>query len=274
VTLADRLGTLSLDHEGQRIGIRPSQRKITLDPSACDGSHLIFNLVCVKRLFDSPDRRSKASAASHPARVGYQILPLLSHGGVPASVLTDLQADNINGAVDELISWAPVAGETVDQARLRLHRSIYSTGVLGGRLRRLAGAAARARGFGTARDPDAADEADDEDGEGDSVDFYGGYAGELAAPTMPSPAIALTPGSDEPRSLAEFAIMMLEAGWEPQSSEMCVTTLERRQLTYAVSRASFCTSFDRLSSARRRICHSFCRYLRPSRASMVCVSLR
>jgi hypothetical protein len=179
------------------VRIRPSQVKIKYRPDIPrDPAMLILDLLAQSRL-------------KTPVRLSHEVVVNLAANGVPFGVFSELFTAGLSELVQGLMSW---------DDPYELWRTVaVKGGVMGTRIARDAGTESRARGFGERDDEDGDDE-DDEDG------------------LMVQAERALQERStkwwwDEvsgsPSTLEETVLVLLDAGFMPQTCRVLREKLER-----------------------------------------------
>ncbi|TFY77228.1 hypothetical protein EWM64_g6785 [Hericium alpestre] len=170
-----------------RIWIRDSQNKINLPALATlDRAHLIFDLV-------------QQSTLNAPSRLSMQLIVNLSHNGVPDDVFKELLRKGMEEECSALTKWnGPEAMPLLWDAVNKVGR------VTGMRVQKLAGGLSRA--LGLSRRFDLQD--DDDDDEEEPPDVETGLEQSVSTPSG---------NGGPPASACEVSMMMLQAGFKPQS---------------------------------------------------------
>lgn len=181
------------------VRIRPSQVKIQYPQHIPrDPAMLILDLLAQSRL-------------KTPVRLSHEVVVNLSENGVPFEVFSELFTAGMSELVQGLMSW---------DDPYELWRTIaLKGGVMGTRMSRDAGTESRARGFG---------ERDDEDGDVDEYDEDGllVQAAERALQVRSS-AWWWDEVSGSPSTLEETVLVLLDAGFVPETCQMLREKLEK-----------------------------------------------
>lgn len=169
--------------EPPMIWIRDSQYKVQLgDPREWDRSHLIFDLVRLRRV-------------TIPSSLYMQTIVNMSYNGVEDAVFDELLEDGLRREIDPLISWSG------PHSQAHLAKAVENAGgLMGSRLSRLAGTEARVYNYIRDEDKEVDFDENDDDEERSLIERQG--------------------GGSFPVSLYESTRELLQAGFHPVTSSI------------------------------------------------------
>ncbi|KAJ7213532.1 RNA dependent RNA polymerase-domain-containing protein [Mycena pura] len=169
-----------------------------------------------------------------PARISAEVMINLEHNGVPAELFVRMQGAYLAQGVDGLLSWAREPGQDTPECMRELYHAVEKGGGVYAE-RRLRETAVEARIRGLERFGETTLEEDDDD--------YGSL-GEMLDNDLHQRSTAWWPDyvSGCPSSLAETAMVLLDAGFTPQSSPVLREKLKqiiRTNITYRAGNFNF-----------------------------------
>ena len=184
-----------LSEEPFRVWIRPSQTKIVYDESLSrDRAHHVLDVL-------------RKSQLRHPARLSTEIIVNLAENGVSCHVFEELMKDGLQNIAASLTQWSgPYAMQNLWAVIASINGSVIRS-----RMSREAAGTSRVRGFGS-RDKD--DDVEEEE------------AVELELIHAHSRAWWADEISGCPATLEETVMVLLDAGFEPQSCAILAMKLK------------------------------------------------